>query len=199
MMSFIGCIGVLMQGTGLDVILNAAFKGVGNMLNGKAWTKALRGLRMVMTSVLGKFVGEGSTSVNNLKELLVNAHASPTGKVWVDCLSMPVIIAHLYLRAEKTGDWVLHLHCIQCMLLCMWAAGHWFYARYLSWHWIEMTHMLDDEAIEMFLSGDHVCRHRDGTWNSVFRAQFGEQTYKRYGKAKGGLVGMTLSSEQVAG
>jgi len=31
-----------------------------------------------------------------------------------------------------------------------------------------------------------------------FPYQFGEQTYIRYGKSKGGLVGKTLSSEQTA-
>ena len=41
--------------------------------------------------------------------------------------------------------------------------------------------------------------HKNCTWNAVFSDQFGDQTYIRDGKAKGGLVGLTLSSEQVAG
>ena len=49
----------------------------------------------------------------------------------------------------------------------------------------------------MFYMGQHVCRRNDGSWNSVFSDQFGEQTYIRHGKAKGGLIGMTLSPEQV--
>ena len=40
LMSFVGCIGVLMQGMGLDAVLAAAFKCVPTMLNGKAWPKA---------------------------------------------------------------------------------------------------------------------------------------------------------------
>ena len=44
LMSSIGCIGNLMSGTGLENLLGAAFKGVHNMLNGKAWPKALRGM-----------------------------------------------------------------------------------------------------------------------------------------------------------
>ena len=47
LMSFIGCIGSLMNGSGLEELLSAAFKGVSHMLNGKAWPKAVRGLRMV--------------------------------------------------------------------------------------------------------------------------------------------------------
>ena len=63
---------------------------------------------------------------------------------------------------------------------------------------MEMENTLTDEVKDMFLRGEHVCRHSDGKWNSVFSDQFGEQTYIRYGKAKGGLIGLTLSSEQVA-
>ncbi len=61
-----------------------------------------------------------------------------------------------------------------------------------------MENVIEDEAKEMFLAGDHVCRHTEGVFNSVFSDQFGEQTYIRYGKAKGGLVGLTLSQDQVA-
>ena len=48
-----------------------------------------------------------------------------------------------------------------------------------------------------FLRGEHVCRQNNGVWNAVFLDQFGDQTYME--KVKGGLVGKSLSSEQVAG
>lgn len=48
------------------------------------------------------------------------------------------------------------------------------------------------------MAGAFVCRHREGVGNAVSADQFGEQTYIPYGKSKGGLVGMTLSAEQVA-
>ncbi len=47
--------------------------------------------------------------------------------------------------------------------------------------------------------GAHVARHGDGRWNGVSCDQFGEQTYIRVGKSKGGLVGISLSAEQVSG
>lgn len=52
LMSFVGCVGTLMNGSGLADIFSDAFKGVTNMLNGKAWTKAIRGFRMVLTAIL---------------------------------------------------------------------------------------------------------------------------------------------------
>ena len=55
------------------------------------------------------------------------------------------------------------------------------------------------DAQNIFLTEEHVCHHKNGTCNAVFSDQFGEQTYIRYGKTKGGLMGFTLLSEQVAG
>ena len=51
------------------------------------------------------------------------------------------------------------------------------------------------EAKADLLAGAHVCRHREGFWNSVSGDQFGEQTAIKSGK--GGLKGMTLSPELV--
>ena len=48
------------------------------------------------------------------------------------------------------------------------------------------------------MAGAFVCRHQEGVWNAVLADQFGEHTYIRYGTSKGGLVGMTISAEQVA-
>lgn len=43
-----------------------------------------------------------------------------------------------------------------------------------------------------------MCRHKDGFFNAVWSDRFGEQTYIRHGKAKGGFVGLTLNADQVA-
>ena len=197
--SFLGCVGQLMKGTGLEEILNVAYNGVSSMLNGKAWPKALRGLRMVVTGLLKEFVVSGANSRDTLHEELEMARGSKTGRLWVDCLIYPVSIAHLFIRAEREGNYVLHMYCLTRMVPYFFAAGHWNYARYITWHLIEFATQLDHEALAMFHKGQHVCRHRDGSWNGVFADQFGEQTYIRQGKAKGGLVGMTLSPDQVAG
>jgi len=68
---------------------------------------------------------------------------------------------------------------------------------YISWHIVEMESSLPEEMLAAFLRREHVCRHYSGFWNAVFFDQFGKQTYIRYGKVKGGLVGKSLSSEQV--
>ena len=121
------------------------------------------------------------------------------GRLWVDCLMIPVAIVHMFIRAERESDWLLHPHCVQQMLPYFFAAVHANYACYGAMYLLEMRGALLAAVNQMFTNEDHVCRHRSGVWNSVFSDQFGEQTYIRYGKAKGGLVGITLNPDQVAG
>lgn len=199
LMSFIGCVGTLMKGSGLEDIVKAAYRGVNNMLNGKSWPKAVRGLRMVVVALLKEYVSDGNLTPESIATKLEEARLKPTGRLWVDCLIIPVVLIHLFIRSEKEGDWLLHLHALKHMIKYFFAAGHWHYARYALWYLMEMNSSLPTDAAAMFLDGQHVCRHKKGSWNSVFSDQFGEQTYIRYGKAKGGLVGMTLSADQVAG
>ena len=198
LMSFCGCIGVLMNGSGLEELLSVAFKGVSYMLNGKAWPKAVRGLRMVVTALLEPLISYGKTTVSELEDELEKVRQSRTGRLWTDCLITPVMIIHHYIRAEREGDWLLHMYALKKMIPYFFAAHHNNYARYISWHVLEMTSSLPQSILLAFLRGEHVCRHRNGIWNSVFLDQFGEQTYIRYGKSKGGLVGKSLSPEQVS-
>ena len=42
--------------------------------------------------------------------------ASNTSKLWADCFIKPVFIMMLYVRAEREGDWPLHLVAVKQML-----------------------------------------------------------------------------------
>ena len=53
--SFLGCIGKLMRGSGFEDLIGAAFNGLTGILNGKSWPRALRALRMVCTVLLSNF------------------------------------------------------------------------------------------------------------------------------------------------
>ena len=111
LMSFIGCIGVLMRGTGLEDLLGCAFAGVPNMMNCKAWPNALRADRMVTSALLDEVHYRGITVVD-LQAELEKARQLPTGRLWVDCLVIPVAIVHVFIRAERESDRLLHLHCV---------------------------------------------------------------------------------------
>lgn len=73
LMSFVGCIGTLMSGTGLEEILSAAFSGVGSMLNDKAWPKALRGFRMMTTILLEGIIASWCNTSNQVLKALSQA------------------------------------------------------------------------------------------------------------------------------
>ena len=57
-MSFIGCIGVLMQNTGLVEILESSFSGVKKMLLGKNFPNNIQALRLLVEELLHKKVSE---------------------------------------------------------------------------------------------------------------------------------------------
>ena len=75
--------------------------------------------------------------------------------------------------------------CIKRLLPCFFIAGHHHYARYISWHSLEMSVLLPNDAKEDLMAGAFVCRHKAWRWNSVSSGQFGEQTAIKTGK--GGL------------
>ena len=86
---------------------------------------------MVVTALLQPFMVSGKTSVDAIQEELDNARKSRTGCLWVDCLIIPVIILHLYIRAEPEGNWLLHMYALKRMQTYFFAAGHWNHARYI--------------------------------------------------------------------
>ena len=186
LMSFNGCIGNLMKASGLEVLVGAAFSGLTSIMNGKAWVKSMRAFRMVTAALLYDFLKDCPKTFEDISQYLDTAREHPTGRLWVDCLIRPTLIAHQFERAERDCDYLLQQHCYQQMLPYFFAAGHWQYARYIIWHVMEMQYMLPDYAKKDLLAGAHVCRHRPGTWNSVSADQLGEQTYIKKGKMPGG-------------
>ena len=62
----------------MEEILSSDFKGIVSMLTGKAWSKALRGLRMVAVALLEPFIPSGVNSVEDFEEILEKAQASRT-------------------------------------------------------------------------------------------------------------------------
>ena len=71
--------------------------------------------------------------------MMSNAAESRTGKLWISYLNS-VHLLRLFIFAERTGDWKLHLFCISQIIPLFHAAGHFAYAKsarlYLcsKWH-----------------------------------------------------------------
>ncbi|KAL8573957.1 hypothetical protein ACOMHN_029404 [Nucella lapillus] len=196
LMSFLGCIGTLMKASGVDVLHTAAFAGIAGITTGKSWTNALRAYRLVTTVLLQSFFQTGAKTYHELNEYLETTRQHPTGRLWVDCMIKPTLLALQFLRAERDGDFLLQQISLKAMMPYFFAAGHMNYARYMAWY-LRLAENLPKAAKGDLLNGAHVCRHSDcGT--AVPADQFGEKTYIKRGKGAGGLKGISTNAKQVA-
>ena len=196
LMSFIGSIGVLMEGTGLQDLLIPSFGSVDKMLSGKKFPQNMRALRLLMEEILGPVFERGVlTRMVELHEALQEvSNRSRTAKVWVDLFIMPVLIMMQYCRAAHEGDWLLHLHSVRQILPYMFAAGHQNYARYGVYYLRSMNHLPSDVQ-QRFINGEQTMRHNQGIWNGVWSDMFIETTYMRYGHGPSGIIGTTTKPE----
>ena len=93
-----------------------------------------KALRMVVEELLRPYMSE-INSYTELKSVLDEvSEKSKTGKLWVDNLIKPVFLIMQYIRAEREGDWPLHLDVVSKMLPYFFAAGHHNYARYVTYY-----------------------------------------------------------------
>lgn len=133
------------------------------MLSGKKFPQNVRAMRLVVEELLrGIMRNENITSMDELSSYLDKAaSASKTSKLWVDCLLKPVFIMMMYVRAEREGDWPLHLVAVKQMLPYFFAAAHVNYARY-GLYYLRSMESLGHEEISKFMKGEHVMHHIPG-------------------------------------
>ena len=99
-------------------------------------------------------------------------------------------ILRMFIKAERTGDWALHLQTIQAMLPYFAAAGHNLYAK--SAH-IYLQTMLElpethPDIHSSFLNGLHVIRRSERYWAGLSTDLIIEQVLMRSIKTNGGLT-----------
>ena len=158
LMSFVGSVGTLMAGSGLEEVLKSVFGGVSRMLTGKTFPQNIRALRMVVEEILHSTL-DNADNYNYLMTILeVKATESKTTKLWVENLIKPVFIMMLFVRAEREADWILHLWAVSRMLPYFFAAGHVYYAWY-GLYYLKSMRCLPSEVEEKFFKGEHVMRH----------------------------------------
>ena len=196
LMSFIGTVGNLMTETGLADIMSSAFAGVHKMLLGKKFPMCMRALRMVVEVILIPIIDDHEVHCNDafMANLEARALKSKTCKLWLDCLVKPVLLMMAYVRAEREGDWLLHVHCVKEMMPYFFAAGHQNYAR-LGLVYLRAIENLPNNILPYFQKGKHVMRHMNGLWNGIWSDMFIESTFMRYGHGRAGIVGITLKPE----
>ena len=104
-----------------------------------------------------------STCLDKIQEKLeaqkTQMAAKRTSKIWLQYMEM-VNILHLFIKAERTGDWMLHLKSLQEMLPFFAASGHNLYAKSAYFYVQQMLQLADShpEVFAFFRSGYHVVR-----------------------------------------
>ena len=129
-MSFVGCIGVLMKNSSLLSWVKSAFGGVEKMLTEKTFPMNVRALGFAMLELLRDYVGEMKSFQDLAHFLDAYSSKSMLSEHWVDNLIRPVMLIMMYVYAEHEGDFSLHLHACYKMMPYFFAAGHLYYARY---------------------------------------------------------------------
>ena len=107
-----------------------------------------------------------------------------------------VDILRRFLKAERTGNWRLHLQSVREMLPCFAAAGHKLYAKstYVYLHTMTMLPETQPDVHHEFEEGYHLVRRSDRYWGGLFTDLIMEQVPMRSVKTHGGLTrgnGMT--------
>ena len=81
-------------------------------------------------------------------------------KHWVDNLIILILLIVMYVRAEREGNFSLHLHACYKMMPHFFAAGHLNYARY-GLCYLRTLNKLPAIALKQFLQDEHVVRSQD--------------------------------------
>ncbi|CAC5413385.1 unnamed protein product [Mytilus coruscus] len=112
----------------------------------------------------------------------------PTAKLWIQYMDM-INIMKLFIKAERTGDWFLHLHAIQEMLPFFSATGHNLYLK-SAYCYLQQMQTLETEYPDMyskFCVGYHVVRRSNRYWTGISTDLAIEQTLMRSVKTSGGM------------
>ena len=100
-----------------------------------------------------------------------------------------------FIRAVRTGDWILHLQALQVFTKYFFAHNRLNYARIMPLYLAEMDSLpkTDPDLYAEFLSGNWVVDKNSSVPLCALGADHGLEHVHRSMKVSGGLVGITLN------
>jgi len=112
-----------------------------------------------------------------------------TARLWLQYMEM-VDILRRSMRAERTGNWHLHLRALREMLPFLAAAGHNSYTKSIYIYLLQMQDLpfSHPEVYESFCNGHHVIRRSERYWAGLSPDLVIEQVLMRSVKTTGGLT-----------
>ena len=137
----------------------------------------------------GDYVDQMSQIMNDLCD--VAATKTRTSKLWIQYYRQ-VSLMRLFIRAERLGDWELHLYCIKEMLPYFHAAGHLAYAKSAQLYiqqMMELPQTMPATDYKQFTeNGYFTIRRFNRFWDGVFSDQTIEQFLMRMFQTAGGMT-----------
>ncbi|KAE8737145.1 hypothetical protein FOCC_FOCC017394 [Frankliniella occidentalis] len=124
------------------------------------------------------------------------ANNSSTGKLWWLYFKL-VGLLRCFIRAERTGDWKMHLESVKAMLPIFHAAAHLPYAR-ASHLYVQQMEGLTGACAEAACAGNFTVRRSADIWAGVWTDLVIEQDLMRPMKVRGGLTRRGLTQSTVS-
>ena len=148
-----------------------------------------------------------STLKNNCTELLSDSNAfiqqrckeSETFHYWNNVLIL-ISLMHDQIRADRTGDWLLHIRTVHKLQSIFHIMDRVNYARWSAVYLEDMLRLekTAPEVLQQFLKGRFTVKRTDVPNTSVAVDQALEQTINKASKSQGGIIGSTRRKESVA-
>ena len=191
-MNVIGCIGYLMDGSGLDTWMKSVFCSVDKMLTGKLHPQNFRALRLCVEVLLEDTISECFSEDELFEVLESRSSMSKTTKLFTECLIKPVLLLMKDHRADRESEFLLHLKVWEMIEALFFSCGHHNYARSSV---IDRKNIqtMPPNVLKSYLNGEHTMHHRAGRANGVAGDYFMESTLMRYGHSNRGMIGITES------
>lgn len=124
-----------------------------------------------------------------LQEFKDSLNGLRTAKLWLQYLDMVKLLKQ-FIKAERTGNWNLHLASLRQMLPYFAASGHNLYAKSVHLYLQKMDALQDSHphVYKSFHDGLHVIRRSDRYWSGLSSDLVIEQALMRSVKTSGGLT-----------
>ena len=116
---------------------------------------------------------------------------SATFKHWLQCLDALQILL-INIRAEREGNWTLHLESVIDMLPYFFSCNRQNYSRWATVYAVDMLANLPQAVKEAFEAGQFSVKRSAGKYNGIWSDMGVESTVIRDSKSRsGGIIGLT--------
>ena len=121
---------------------------------------------------------------------------SPMFSFWDKPIRMDMMLLQ-FVKAERTGNWCLHLAAASSMTPYFFAHDRYNYSRWLPVYLADMEQLQQKHptVYQRFMEGDHVINRSSQPFSSVWTDMALEQSINLDSKSKGGIVGISLNAD----